>query len=240
MLFFLSIWIVGFFYKPVFVYAQSGRFGIALGTWDFSKLQCYDLNGVKIDCKEAPIHYRYPFNDMKITSYDQYQDKLSKSAFNVGSFSVLDPSANTQSIWVHYEDYDNPWVYPVGTFSYTDSSYTPKRLGRSMTIEEMTSGGAANIYASSGAPGAVRARIQYEPGTNIYDRCYNCRIRLPKIIYKNGYPYCDGCIFKEQDFYDFLDVNANFDDGNGNIYHNILYIFLFYANFCNLCDINKK
>lgn len=215
-LFFVSIWIFCFFYKPVFVHAQSGRFGVALGTWNFSKLQCYDMNGGKIDCKDAPIHYRYPFNDMKITSYDQYQDKLSKSAFNVGSFSVLDPSANTQSIWIHYEDYDNPWVYPAGKFSYTDFSYTPQRLGRETTNYEGERG--AHVYATSGAPGAVRVRIQYEPGTNIHNRCYDWRIRLPKIIYKEGYPYCEGCIFKEDDFYNFLDENIDFDDGNGNWY----------------------
>lgn len=221
-------------------YASDGRFGIALGTWNYNLLECYSINGVKEDCRTTYNQYYYKdFNDMWMTTYDSAQQRLSPSAFNVASLAARDPSANTQFVWYHYEDTGNlatdnpqgPVIINAGQFNYELDVATLPRLGRPMTVDEMVypvdAGGSqvpgsegAQIYVTSGAPGSVRVRLQKEPGTNLLNNytAYGWRIRLPKLIYKNGYPYCEGCIYKETEFKDFLQRNINFNDGAGNWY----------------------
>lgn len=205
--------------------SANGRFGVALGTWDYSRLGCFDAQGEKIDCAADPYKlYAAGMNDMLITTYDAQQQRLSNAAFNVSSMSHQDPSANTQFIWFRYEDLDNPQVINEGRFSYTNQAeYTASRLGRRMTDEEITSPtqrsgqSGADIYATSNVPGSVRVRVQREQVTNVHGRSSSWRIRLPGIrTDERGYGYCVDCIFREADFFKYLDENRSFSDDPGN------------------------
>ncbi len=232
--FLLSFSILIFIYAGKVNAAVNGRFGVALGTWDFNKLRCYDLDGSQIDCHTAPGYYRPEgFSDMNMTTYDGTNQQLSKSAFNLASFMVLDPLANTQNIWFHYIDMDgksrieNPEVITSGKFNYDGTGYRSASFQqvykRKTTIEELATGSrpdSMNIYATSGAPGQVNVRMTNEPlgYTDIMGAIRHYKLRLPKIIYEGTYPYCDGCIFKQDEYFDYLQENKDFNDGNGNWY----------------------
>jgi len=191
----------------------SGRFGVAVGTWDYNQFHCYTLDGNRIPCLEDPFGMNPKgFSDNRFANYDFQQ--LNRIAFNISSFNTRDPNANTQFIWFHYEETDNPLEITGGNFSYL-GQYQSRRLGRPMTSEEILN--EAQIYAVSGAPGSVRVRLVKE-NSQINGVSKKWRIRLPKIVYKNGYPFCEGCIFKENEFYQFLDAHSDFDDGWGNWY----------------------
>ncbi len=225
----------------------NGRFGIAIATWDYSKVQCYLLTGERTDCATAPSQMnRKNFSDMRMTAYDGSNHQLGMNAFNISSFTTLDPSANTQFIWFHYEDtrINQPGEHPQGAleiksgeFNYIDTSkYTAVRLNRDLSNEEMTSypnGVGAKIYATSGAPGSVRVKVQKQDGSAvpvdiagsppIHKNGFGFRIRLPGIRYdENGYPYCtDGssdptstCIFKQAEFTEYLRQHSDFNDND--------------------------
>lgn len=230
----------------------NGRFGVAVATWDYSKLQCYHPNGVRVDCFSAPNQMnRRNFSDMRMTATDGSDQRLGLNAFNVSNFSALDPSANTQFIWFHYEGTGSTYEegrsqeaeettngtleISEGVFSYDGSTdFTVSQLGRPLRDEELTrdpiTGVGAEIYATSGAPGSVRVIVQKENGATvpvdigdnkIPKRGFGWRIRLPGIRYEDGYPYCTGgknssetCIFKQQEFADYLRANNNFNDND--------------------------
>lgn len=202
----------------------SGRYGIALGTWNFNGVSCYDLNGNKYpSCANSPVKfYINNFNDMQVTAYDGSNHALAPAAFNIAPFDRLDPAANTQFIWFHYEDNNGNTLLPGNSYLTTDQMTNPNPLY------------GARIYATSGAPGSIQVRvikgptsdIQYPLGTVIPA---NYKLRLPAAAYTNGvvnrdangYPMCTGCIFREADFHNFLEQNKYWTDNGtstGNWY----------------------
>ncbi|MDZ7587169.1 MAG: hypothetical protein U0946_05395 [Patescibacteria group bacterium] len=203
----------------------NGRFGVAIGTWNYNRIICYGLEGATIPCINSPYQmYRKNFSDLNFTSYDSLKQKLSPSSFNLSSWQSFDPGANTQFIFFKYLGTNAPIIVPSNTnFTYGTTYPT----GSPMTDEELTSPPGtgpgngivgAEIYATSGMPGSIKVYLSKEKQTNVNNRTSQWRIRLPGITYKNNYPYCVDCIYNKSQFFQNLNNNLNFNDGNGNWY----------------------
>ena len=187
------------------------KYGIAVGTWNYFDLKCYDFKtGNEIDCVNDPYRLNIPtisdnwFNFM--TPNKIYQ--LSKGAYNLADFNDRDPNANIQFVWYHYINLGNTFTIPQNGDPYKDrpgniiSSWSSDPSALKNDLINL------RAYLITGAPGSVSVYSQKEiqsDGSVIY------RNRLPAIEEKtstqdgNLYKYCNGCIFREQEFKTFLE-----------------------------------
>ncbi len=205
----------------------NGRFGVAVSTWDYDNLLCYNTLGQKIVCANDPRKMYPGFSDMWVTSVDGKNLTLAKNALNISSFHALDPNANTQFIWFHYENMTNyRKLITNKPFDYqTNNTENISWVNTGIALDKDTlslSKNGVRVYALSGAPGSIKVYIQNEesaPGSAPQHLNSNWRIRLPGIEEDSaGHPFCQDCIFNKEDLITFLENNIDFNDGNDGWY----------------------
>ncbi len=191
------------------------RFGVGLETWDYSKVVCYTddplinprnghreyVVGREIACQDSAMqHLRKNTSMMRVSSSVNPDWKLHAQAANVSTFTALDPSANVQMIWYHYQDGVDETRSVHSAFGLY--SLSPQQL--------------AFLYAHTDVPGAVAVNI------NRANTPAGWRIALPYVKMvgstdqgaKVTYPVCVGCIYHADQFRDYLKKNIDFSSMN--------------------------